>query len=153
MYSHTVSYRPPPIHSVCPQWAWYTSQDPWSHHDKGQLPKNYKKQQTSCEELTEWKRLRCWEGLGAGREGDNRGWEGWMASLARWTWVWVNSRSWWWTGRPGVLQVMGSQSRTWLTTELNWKDAVILYMCFCAIYIYLCVCVCVCVCVYLCEAT
>ena len=64
---------------------------------------------TSCEELTHWKRPWCWEGLGAGGEGDNRGWDGWMASLTRWTWVWVNSGSWWWTGRPGVLQFMGSQ--------------------------------------------
>ena len=60
-------------------------------------------------ELTHWKRPWCWEGLGAGGEGDGRGWDGWMASLTRWTWVWVNSRSWWWTGRPGVLQFMGSQ--------------------------------------------
>ena len=49
---------------------------------------------TSCEELTHWKRLWCWEGLGAGGEGDDKGWDGWMASLTRWTWVWVNSRSW-----------------------------------------------------------
>ena len=76
---------------------------------------------TSCEELTHWKRLWCWEGLGAGGEGEDRGWDGWMASLTRWTWVWVNSGSWWWTGRPGMLRFMGSQSRTrqsdW--TELN----------------------------------
>ena len=51
----------------------------------------------------------CWEGLRAGGEGDNRGWDGWMASRTQWTWVWVNSRSWWWTGRPGVLRFMGSQ--------------------------------------------
>ena len=51
----------------------------------------------------------CWEGLGAGGEGDDRGWDGWMASLTQWTWVWVNSGSWWWTGRPGVLPSMGSQ--------------------------------------------
>ena len=50
-----------------------------------------------------------WEGLRAGGEGDNRGWDGWMASLTRWTWVWVNSGSWWWTGRPGVLRFVGSQ--------------------------------------------
>ena len=49
------------------------------------------------------------EGLGAGGEGDDRGWDGWMASLTQWTWVWVNSGSWWWTGRPGMLQFMGSQ--------------------------------------------
>ena len=47
--------------------------------------------------------------LGAGGEGDDRGWDGWMASLTWWTWVWVNSGSWWWTGRPGMLQFMGSQ--------------------------------------------
>ena len=50
----------------------------------------------------------CLEELGARGEGDNRGWDGWMASLTRWTWVWVNSGSWWWTGRPGVLLFMGS---------------------------------------------
>ena len=64
---------------------------------------------TWCEELTHWKRLWSWEGLWAGGEGDDRGWDGWMASLTRWTWVWANSGSWWWTGRPGVLRFMGSQ--------------------------------------------
>ena len=49
----------------------------------------------------------CWEGLGAGGEGDDRGWDGWMASPTQWTWVWVNSGSWWWTGRPGMLLFMG----------------------------------------------
>jgi len=64
---------------------------------------------------------RCWEGLGAEGEGDDRGWDGWMASLTWRTWVWVNSRSWWWTGRPGVLWFMGSQRvrHNW-ATELNW---------------------------------
>ena len=68
-------------------------------------------------------KTRCWEGLGVGGEGDDRGWDGWMASLTQWTWVWVNSGSWWWTGRPGVLQFMGSQSWTQLSdwTELNWN--------------------------------
>ena len=51
----------------------------------------------------------CWEGLGAGGEGDDTGWDGWMPSLTQWTWVWVNSGSWWWTGRPGMLRFMGSQ--------------------------------------------
>ena len=64
---------------------------------------------TWWEELTHWKRLWYWERLKAGGEGDNRGWDGWMASLTRWTWVCMNSGSWWWTGRPGVLQFMGSQ--------------------------------------------
>jgi len=65
-------------------------------------------------------RLWYWEGLGAEGEGDNRGLDGWMASLTWWAWVWVNSGSWWWTGRPGVLQVMGSQrvGYDW-ATELN----------------------------------
>ena len=76
---------------------------------------------TWCEELSHWKRPWCWEGWGAGGEGDGRGWDGWMASLTRWTWVWVNSRSLWWTGRPGVLRFMGSQrvGHNW-ATELNW---------------------------------
>ena len=80
------------------------------------------KLQYSCEELTHWKRLWYWEGLGAGGEGDDRGWDGWMASLTRWTWVSVNSGSWWWTGRPGVLRFMGSQrvGHDWVT-ELNWN--------------------------------
>ena len=62
----------------------------------------------------------CLEGLGARGEGDDRGWDGWMASPTRWTWVWVNSGSWWWTGRPGVLQFMGLQrvGHNW-ATELN----------------------------------
>ena len=65
----------------------------------------------------------CWEGLGAGGEGEDRGWDGWMSSPTWWTWVWVNSRSWWWTGRPGVLQFMGSQGvRYDWVTELNWTD-------------------------------
>ena len=62
-------------------------------------------------------------GIGGGGEGDDRGWDGWMASLTRWTWVWVNSGSWWWTGRPGVLWFMGlqkSQTRLSNWTELNW---------------------------------
>ena len=78
---------------------------------------------TSCEELTHWKRLWCWEGLGAGGEGDDWGWDGWMAALTQWTRVWVNSGSWWWTGRPGVLRFMGSQrvGHDW-ATELNWTE-------------------------------
>ena len=65
----------------------------------------------------------CWEGLGTGGEGDHRGWDGWMASLTWWTWVCVNSGSWWWTGSPGVLQFMGLQGvrHNW-ETELNWTE-------------------------------
>ena len=56
-------------------------------------------------------------------EGANRGWRGWMASLTQWTWVWVSSGSWWWTGKPGVLQSMGSQRvrHDWVT-ELKQTD-------------------------------
>ena len=76
---------------------------------------------TWCKELTHWKRPWCRERLRAGGEGDDRGWDGWMASLTQWTWVWVDSGSWWWTGRPGVLQSMGSQrvGHDWVS-ELNW---------------------------------
>ena len=58
--------------------------------------------------------------LRAGGEGDDRGWDGWMASPTQWTWVWVSSGSWWWTGKPGMLQIMGSQrvGHNW-ATELN----------------------------------
>ena len=73
------------------------------------------------EELTHWKRPWCWERLKAGGEGDKRGWDVWMASLTQLTWVWANSGRWWWTGKPGMLQSMGSQrvGHYWLT-ELNW---------------------------------
>ena len=81
---------------------------------------------TSCEELTRWKRPWCWEGLRAGGEGDDGGWNGWMASPTRWAWVWVNSGSWWWTGRPGVLRFMGSQSRTGLS---DWTELKVDFSC------------------------
>ena len=76
---------------------------------------------TSCEESTYCKIPWCWEGLRTGGEGDDRGWDGWMASSTRWTWVWVNSEVWWWTGKPGVLRCMGSQrvGHNWVT-ELNF---------------------------------
>ena len=56
-----------------------------------------------------------------GRRRDDRGWDGWMASLTQWTWLWASSRSWWWTGKPGMLQCMGLQrvGHDWVT-ELNW---------------------------------
>ena len=76
---------------------------------------------TWCGELTHWKRPWCWEGLGAGGEGDDKGWDGWMASPTQWTWVWVDSGSWWWTGRPGVLPFMGLQ-RVDMTERLNWTE-------------------------------
>ena len=81
---------------------------------------------TWCEEMTHFKRPWGWERWKAGGEGDDRGWDVWMASLTQWTWVWVNSGSWWWTRRPGVLQSLGSQrvGYDWVT-ELNWTDAIL----------------------------
>ena len=64
---------------------------------------------TWWEKLIHWKRSWCWERLKAGKEGDDRGWDGWMASLTQWTWVWASSGRWWRTGKPGMLQSMGSQ--------------------------------------------
>ena len=76
---------------------------------------------TWCKEPTHWKRPWCWVRLKAGGEGEDRGWDGWMASPTQWRWIWVNSRCWWWTKRPGMLQSMRLQrvGHNW-TTELNW---------------------------------
>ena len=72
------------------------------------------------EELTHLKRPWCWERLKMGGEGINRGWDGWMASPTWWTWIWTSSGSWWWMGKPGMLQSMGSQRfRHDLGTELS----------------------------------
>ena len=90
----------------CKDWCWSWNSNPLD---------------TWCEELTHWRRPWCWERLRAGGEGDDRGWDGWMASLMlNGHKVWVNSRSWWRTGRPGVLQSMESKSDT--TEWLNWTS-------------------------------
>ena len=75
-----------------------------------------------CEELT-LKRPWCWERFMGRGEGDDRGRDGWMALPTQWAWVWVNSGSWWWTGRPGVLWFMRSQRvrHDWVT-ELSWPQ-------------------------------
>ena len=75
----------------------------------------------TCEELTHLKRPWCWGRLKLGGQRVHTGWDGWMVSVTRWTWVWVISGSLWWTGRPGVLQSMRSR-RVWhdWATELNW---------------------------------
>ena len=72
-------------------------------------------------ELTHWKRPWCWERLRSGGEGNDRGWDGWMASPTQCTQVWVDSGSWWWTGRPGMLWFMGSQKSD-TPEQLNWTD-------------------------------
>ena len=79
---------------------------------------------TWCKEPTYWKRAWYWERLRARREGDDRGWDGWMASPTQWTWIWVGSGKWWWTRRPGVLQYMESQRvrHNW-AAELNWAES------------------------------
>ena len=64
----------------------------------------------------------CWERLKAGGEGDDRGWDGWMASLTWWTWFWASPGSWWWTGKPGVLQSMGGCKESDTTELLNWTE-------------------------------
>ena len=75
---------------------------------------------TWCEEMTYLKSPWWWERLKTGGKGDDRGWDGWMASPTWWTWIWVNSRNWWWTGRPGVLQSIGSLRH--MTEWLNWTE-------------------------------
>ena len=79
---------------------------------------------TWCKQPTHWKRPWCWERLKAGGKGADRGWEGWMVSPTWWTWIWASSSSWWWIGKPGMLQSMGSQRvrHNW-ATELNWTVA------------------------------
>ena len=78
---------------------------------------------TWCEELSHWKRPWCWERFKAGGERDNRGWDGWMALLTQWTWVWACSGSWWWSWRPGKLQYLGSQRVGHdQATELKWPS-------------------------------
>ena len=73
------------------------------------------------EELTYWKRPWCWERLKGGGEGDDKGWDGWIASPTRWAWIWVSSGSWWWTGKPGMLHSMGSQ-RVGHNRATEWTD-------------------------------
>ena len=79
---------------------------------------------TWCEELTHLKRPWSWERLKVGGDRDDRGWDGWMASSTQWIWVWVRSESWWWTGKPGVWQSMGSQrvGHDWVIelTDVCW---------------------------------
>ena len=86
---------------------------------------------TWCKELTHLKRPWCWKRLNPGWEGDDRGWDGWMASATWGACIWVNSGSWWWTGKPGLLQSMRSQrvGHNW-ATEMNWNNDCCLVFCF-----------------------
>ena len=97
-------------------WCWSWNSNTWA---------------TWCEELTHLKKPWFWERLTAGEEGDDRGWEGWMASLTQWTWVWVNSGSWWWTGRPGVLQSM-----RWQRVRHDWATKLMSTgLCTCSVHV------------------
>ena len=78
---------------------------------------------TWCEELTYLKSPWCWERLKVGGKEDDRGWDGWMASPTQWTWVWVSPGSWWWTGKPGVLQSWGHKE-SYMTEWLNWDELI-----------------------------
>ena len=100
-----------------------TADDDCSHEIKRRLLFGRSTLDTWCKELTHLKRPWCWERLRAGGGEDDRGWDGLMASPTRWTWVWVDSGSWWWTERPGMLGFMGSQRvrHDW-ATELNWAE-------------------------------
>ena len=78
---------------------------------------------TWYEELTHWENTGCWERLKVGGEQDDRGWDGWMASLTQWTWVWASSGSWRWTEKPDMPQSMGLERvrHNWVT-ELSWTE-------------------------------
>ena len=130
-YQSTFLSLPHPSSIQICQAGWFTPchrrEDSWDGREVervilGHLPVPW------CEELTHLERPWCWERLKAGREGDDRGWDGWLASLTQWTRVCINSRSWWWTGRPIVLQLMGLQrvGDDW-ATELRLS---IYYFCF-----------------------
>ena len=98
------------LKEISPEYSWKDWCWSWSSNTLA----------TWCEELTHWKRSWCWERLKAGGEGDDRRWDGWMASPIQWAWVWARSRSWWWTGKPEMLQSMGLQRvRYNWGTELN----------------------------------
>ena len=102
-----------PIHPKGIQsWIFIGRTDAWSWNSNTLA--------TWCEELTHWKRPWCWERLKAGGEGDDRGWDGWMASSTQWTWVLVGSMSWWWTGRPGVFAVHGAAKSK--TRPSDWTE-------------------------------
>ena len=84
---------------------------------------------TWCEELTHWKIPWWWERLKAGGEGDDRGWDGCMASPTQWTWVWASSGTWWWVGKTGMLQPMGLQKvkHDWVTELTDWDEIIYVF--------------------------
>ena len=102
-----------PVHPKGDQsWIFIRRTDNWSWNSNAFA--------TWCKELTHWKRLWCWERLKVGGEGDDRGWDVWMASLSQWTWLWASSERWRPTGKACMLPVVGWQSQTRLSDGLNW---------------------------------
>ena len=83
-----------------------------------------------AKKMTPLKRTWCWERLKVGGEGEDKGWDGWIASPTQWTWVWVSSRSWWWTWSPGMLQSLGSWLSDWTDWPTLWDKAVFLILVF-----------------------
>ena len=120
-------------------WCWRLLRVPWTarrsvlniHRKDWCWSWNFNTLATWCEELTHWKRPWCWEWLKVGVEGNDRGWDGWMASPTQWRWVWVSSRSWWWTGKPGVLQPTGSQR-----VKPNWAIKLTESYCFTFLFLH-----------------
>ena len=102
---------------------------PWTARRSNEMILKEISPEYSLEALTPLKRPWCWVRLKAGGEGVDRGWDGCMASPTRWTWVWVGSGSWWWIGKPCVLQPMGllKVGNGW-ATELNWIDCWLSYL-------------------------
>ena len=112
------------VHGVTESWTWLSdwTELNWTELELGTAMKYI----SFLMGITDyWIRPWCWERMKPGGEGDDGGWDGWMVSLTHWTWVWISSRIWWWTGKPGVLQSMGLQrvGHNW-ATELNskWAD-------------------------------
>ena len=92
-----------------------------AHQTNIQTERTQKGLDKLLKKLSAYKRPWCWERFRAGREGGHRGWDGWMASPTQWTGVWASSRRWWWTGKPGLPQFMGSQ-RVGYKWALNWTE-------------------------------
>ena len=117
LFSYT-TWRKSVLNIHCKDWCWN-----WNSNTLA----------TWCKKLTHLKRPWCWERLKAGREGDDREWDGWMASPTQWTWVWVNSRRWWWKGGLECCSPWGCKELG-RTERLNWLNYCI---CFLFLFTYL----------------
>ena len=136
LYNILVNIKSPALHLPCSVSFWFLLISMWRsvpsiHWKDWCWSWNSNTLAIWCEELTHLKRPWCWERLKMEGEGDNIGLDGSMASLTQWRWVWLDSGNWWWTGRPGIMWSMGSQSQTQLSdwTELNWISIWIIPIC------------------------